>query len=107
MSLVYHSHEFHVMDLKVEIFSCKKYLTYFYQPLECPCHDISFGSVDDVLTVSSIHGLGQCEDEASVCSSNHTNSEIKQSESLREEGDKTKVIKFLFSIESKLLLYAI
>ena len=97
MSFVYHSHEFHVMDLKVEIFSCKKYLTYFYQPFECPCHDISFGSVDDVLNVSSNHEVVQCADEASACS------EIKQSKSLREEGDKTKVITFLFSIESKIV----
>ena len=102
MSLVYHSHEFHVMDLEVEIFNCKKYLIYLYQPFEFPCHDISFGSVDDVLTVSSNHRIAQCLDEAaSACS------KIKQSESLREEGDKTKVIKFLFSIESKLFLYAI
>ena len=101
MSLVYHSHEFHVMDLEVEIFNCKKYLIYLYQPFEFPCHDISFGSVDDVLTVSSNHGIVQCTDEASACS------EIKPSESLREEGDKTKVIKFLFSIETKLFLYAI
>ena len=90
--------------MKVEVFSCKNYLINLYQPFECSCYDISFGSVDDVLTVSSNPVKAQCADEATACSSNY---EIKQSESLREEGDKTKVIKFLFSIESKLLLFII
>ena len=80
------------MDLKVEIFTHRKYLTHFDQPFECLCHDISFGSVNDVLTVSSIQEIHQTTDEHSVCSGQ----EMKQLESLEIESGKTKVIDLTF-----------
>ena len=93
LSLVYHSHEFHVMDLKVEIFTFRKYLIYFHQPFECHCHNISFGSVNDVLAVSSIHEIPQTSDEHSAFSDH----EVKQLESLNIESGKIKVIDFTYS----------
>ena len=104
MSLVYHSHEFHVMDLKVKIFIFRKYLIYLNQPFECLCHDISFGSVDEVMTVSSNQCILQSTDEHSACSSRASNtigsiSSVKKPESLLIGRGKSKVIIFYFLLK--------
>ena len=69
---------------------------YLFQSFQCPCHEISFGSVSDVLTVSSIQGSPQSADEESVCSSHVSNFDVGHGESFKEENDENKVINFTF-----------
>ena len=83
------------MDLRVIEFSFRKYLMYLLQPFEYPYYEFSFGSVNDILTVSSNKGISQCADEDRG-TSKYSNSETKRSETLKEEADKTKVINISF-----------
>ena len=65
MSLIYHTNEFHVMDIKVQILNFETYFSYILQSFKCACNDVSFGSVNDILKVSSSQEISKPGDEDS------------------------------------------
>ena len=87
VGLIYYSNEFHVMDLKV-INSIRYFKIIFFQPDQCSCHEISFGSVNDILTVSSnLHIIQPAAKET-----NCPQSELKMTELLTKDSSTIKVI---------------
>ena len=52
-SLVYHCHEFHILDIEVKINVIKENIRLAFQSTQCSCHEITFGSVDEILQVST------------------------------------------------------
>ena len=90
VGLIYYSHEFHVMDLKVtNIHTEYKNLFYFVQANQCSCNDISFGSVNDIQTVSLHQDIPQPVNGEPNC----PRPELKISETSTKESYKIKVIK--------------
>ena len=112
MSLIYHTNEFHVMDIKVQKVNFGKHFSYIFQTFKCSCNDISFRSVNDLMTVSSNQEISQSGDEESTCSTKACYKSMEYSEDIRcvskgTESDekkhisreKIKVINFLFLSE--------
>ena len=111
MSLIYHTNEFHVMDIKVQIVNFGAYFSYILQSFKCACNDVSFGSVNDILKVSSSQEISKPGDEDSTCSCNASYESMENSEGIRRvskgpksdekksmsfaDRDKIKVINFL------------
>ena len=50
-SLVYHEHNFHIMDLKVLNSYLQSDLLFFVTIQICHCQDLGFGSVDDIMNI--------------------------------------------------------
>ena len=68
------------------------------QYFKFPCHEFSFGSVNDIMTVSSNKEIPQPAGEDSACSSLVSNSKMKQFASFNEKNGMTKVINSTFFI---------
>ena len=90
------------MDMKVKKFNFWKDFRYFFQSCKCPPNDISFGSVDDILKVSSEQEVSQPANIDSTCSEDircpsiGTKSDEKEAMAISEIKYKIKVINFIF-----------
>ena len=106
MSLIYHTNEFHVMDIEVQKVNFGQHSSYIFQSFKCPCNDISFGTVNDLMTVSSNQDISQSGDEESTCSTMEYSEDIscvskgtESDEKKHISREKIKVINFLFLSE--------
>lgn len=52
-SLAYHIHVLHVMNIKVKILHKNSCLEHILQHNQCSCNQIKFGTIDEILSVSS------------------------------------------------------
>ena len=88
-SLVYHCHEFHVLDIKVKIKVIKENIRLIFQSSQSSYHEISFGTVDEILQVNS-----NWEVSNSSCSSFMTDDEVATCEVAKVKN--LKVNKYIF-----------
>ena len=99
VSLIYYSHEFHVMDLKVQVnILLKMFEVYinFLKPFLCSCNELTFGSVNDILAVYSDQDIPK--PGAEVISTTMSEFDVKKPRVLAEGTGKIKVINYFLQL---------